>query len=38
MKLQIGTIAWVSPTALSLMCAIIVGAGIVHVAFSDEEA
>ncbi len=38
MQLQISTIAWLMPTALSLVCAIILGAGIVHAASSDEEA
>ena len=38
MQLQISTIAWLMPTALSLVCAIILGTGIVHAASSDEEA
>ena len=38
MQLQISAIAWLTPTALSLVCAIILGAGIVHAASSDEEA
>jgi len=38
MQLQISTIAWLMPTALSLVCAIILGTGIVHTASSDEEA
>ncbi len=38
MQLQISTIAWLMPTALSLVCAIIIGTGIVHAASSDEEA
>ena len=38
MQLQISTIALLAPTALSLVCATILGAGIVHAASSDEEA
>jgi uncharacterized protein (TIGR02246 family) len=38
MKLQISTIARLFPAALTLMCAIILGAGIVHAASGDEEA
>jgi uncharacterized protein (TIGR02246 family) len=38
MQLQISTIVRLTPTALSLVCAIILGAGIVHAASSDEEA
>jgi len=38
MQLQISTIAWLTPTALSLVGAIILGARIVHAASSDEEA
>ena len=38
MQLQISTIAWLAPTALSLVCAIILGTGVVHAASSDEEA
>ena len=38
MQLKISTIAWLMRTALSLVCAVILGAGIVHAASSDEEA
>lgn len=38
MQLQISTLAWLTPAALSLVCATILGAGIVHAASSDEEA
>jgi hypothetical protein len=38
MQLQTSTKAWLTPTAVSLVCAIILGAGIVHAASSDEEA
>jgi ketosteroid isomerase-like protein len=38
MQLQISTIAWLTPTTLSLACAIILGTSIVHAASGDEEA
>jgi ketosteroid isomerase-like protein len=38
MRLQISTRAWLMPTALSLLCAMTLGTGIVHAAASDEEA
>lgn len=38
MQFQISTVVWLTPMALSLACAAILGAGVVHAAFSDEEA
>jgi ketosteroid isomerase-like protein len=38
MHLQISTIARLTPTALSLVCAMFLGTGIVHAASTDEEA
>jgi uncharacterized protein (TIGR02246 family) len=38
MQLRISAMSWLTPTALSLMCATILGTGIVHAASSDEEA
>jgi hypothetical protein len=37
MQVQISATVY-TPTALSLVCAIVLGAGIVHTASSDEEA